>query len=416
MLTIDPIEQLSEILEALGQTLDISKSQYEAAVKSYQYVGEWLAKTGSPLVIYRPEVLPQGSFLLQTMIKPINEEDDLDVDLVCKLENILPGTMTQFILKQMVGNRLKANERLSNLLKMPDGRRCWTLQYADSAKFHMDILPSAVAAGYNKILEKTFESTILNDVDRLAIWITDKESDIYKASTTLRHWPKSNPFGYAVWFQERCAMASRSIKLMQEGTIQDFPQYQQNKMPLQRVVQILKRHRDMMWQDREDKEDKPISIIITTLAAKAYNREDNILDALINVLEKMPEHIEERWSGQHNREIKWISNPVNGQENFADKWPDNPEREKNFYAWLRQVKDDLEIVIKQRGQGVQFIGKAMEKPFGKDAASKALALYGERLRQKRESGLLHVAPQTGMVGLAGFTKIQNHLFYGKQEQ
>lgn len=42
---------------------------------------------------------------------------------------------------------------------------------------------------------------------------------------------------------------------------------------LQRIVQILKRHRDIMFNGDED---KPISIIITTLASRAYRGETNL--------------------------------------------------------------------------------------------------------------------------------------------
>lgn len=50
-------------------------------------------------------------------------------------------------------------------------------------------------------------------------------------------------------------------------SVRAVPKYQSNKTPLQRAVQILKRHRDIMFAGDED---KPVSIIITTLAAKAY--------------------------------------------------------------------------------------------------------------------------------------------------
>ena len=92
MLTKEQKQQLSDIVEELGKTLDITKEQYDAAVKSYKYVGEWLSKEDSPLATYSPEILPQGSFLLQTMIRPINEEDDLDIDIVCKLDTLFPST------------------------------------------------------------------------------------------------------------------------------------------------------------------------------------------------------------------------------------------------------------------------------------------------------------------------------------
>lgn len=162
MLTQEEKKQFSEILETLGETLDITETQYNAAVSSYGAVGEWLAKPESSLAQYKPVVRPQGSFMLGTMIKPICEEDDLDIDLVCELTGKNPQ-WTQYYLKQAVGNRLKANETYKNMLD-EEGRRCWTLMYSNSVNYHMDILPSLVCNGYNIVLEKAFSATALDKV------------------------------------------------------------------------------------------------------------------------------------------------------------------------------------------------------------------------------------------------------------
>ena len=45
--------EVIEILENLGNQLDISESQYNEAVKSYEAVGDWLSKEGSPLYPYK---------------------------------------------------------------------------------------------------------------------------------------------------------------------------------------------------------------------------------------------------------------------------------------------------------------------------------------------------------------------------
>jgi hypothetical protein len=410
MLTIEQKEQFSDILEELGKNLDITESQYNAAVKSYTYVAEWLSQQDSPLAEYSPEILPQGSFLLQTMIKPIQEEDELDIDLVCKLEKVRPG-LTQYGLKHMVGDRLKANGTLEKLLKIPDGRRCWTLQYADSAKFHLDVLPSVVVSGYRAILEKAMSAYDFSDVERLGVRITDKTSSIYKTSTNLQEWMKSNPFGYAIWFQERARTTYQQLRMLSEA-IQPVPIFQQNKLPLQRVVQILKRHRDMMFYGDEN---KPISIIITTLASMAYEKETNIIDALVNVVNRMPSFIEERWSEAHQRKIKWVPNPVNVQENFADKWVEHPQRQANFYRWMENVQRDVDNILGQRGKGIQFINESMIKPFGKDTVTKTFSNYGTNLLKKRESGALKMAAGTGTLGNIGRTTVTQHQPFGKNE-
>jgi len=409
MLTTEQKNQFSDILEELGKTLDISETQYEAAVKSYEAVGNWLAKADSTLAPYSPEILPQGSFMLGTMVKPINEKDDLDIDLVCQLKG-KNASWTQEVLKNKVGDRLKAHDTYSKMLDK-EGRRCWTLVYSDAANYHMDILPSIVDKGYRIILEKAFSDNDLKDIKKLGIRITDNQTDNYEWETNHLEWMKSNPFGFARWFFQQATLEIRKAFSLSES-IAPVPKYNKEKLPLQRVVQILKRHRDMLFNGDEH---KPISIIITTLASKAYNKETNIIEALINVVNDMPNHIEERWSEDHGIMIKWISNPMNDEENFADKWVEHPQREKNFYHWLDAVQKDLNNILGQRGKGIQFINESMTKPFGKESVNMAFSNYGEKYLKQRESGALKMATGTGMLGSSGRTTVPQHKPFGKNE-
>lgn len=407
MLTVEEKKQFSEILETLGETLDISEAQYKAAISSYSAVGEWLAKPESSLASYKPVIRPQGSFMLGTMIKPVCEDDDLDIDLVCELTGKNPQ-WTQYHLKQVVGNRLKANETYKNMLD-EEGRRCWTLLYSDSANYHMDILPSLVCNGYGIVLEKALsDSTLSTNYASLAIRITDKKQTNYYTDTVAENWMKSNPFGYGGWFYNRASVELKKSILLSES-VKPVPKYQKEKLPLQRVVQILKRHRDVMFNGDED---KPISIIITTLASEAYNRETSVIDALTNVVANMHNFIESRHDANTGKIIKWISNPVNPEENFADKWVEHPRREMNFYKWLHQVKQDVQDIIQQRG--LYNISDSMKKPFGESAVTKTFSTFGEKNFKLRESGILKMGTGTGILSSAGTVPTLSHNFHGNE--
>jgi hypothetical protein len=413
MLSYEQKQQFSEILEELGKTLDISETQFNAAVQSYNAVAKQLSKEGSIIERYKPEIRPQGSFLLGTMIKPINEEDDLDIDLVCELHG-KNDSWTQKTLKDNVGLQLKENELYGSKVKLKNGRRCWTLYYRETSddpaqRYHLDVLPSIIDSNYIKMFSESYSA--IKNIQDLALRITDKERTDYPTETNHQNWLKSNPIGYGKWFFSRADITKNEIKLLSEA-VQPVPKFNKEKLPLQRVVQILKRHRDMMFKGVED---KPISIIITTLAARAYNQETNVIDALVNVAQRMPDFIDDWYSMEHKKWIKKVSNPVNDEENFADKWVDHPQRQKNFENWLEAVQRDLNNILGQSGKGLQFINESMAKPFGKDAVTKAFSNYGENLRKQREGGSLNVAAKTGMIGTAG-TTVKNHNFYGKEEQ
>jgi|ERR1051326_189598 hypothetical protein len=408
MLTLEQTSQFSDILEEFGKALDITEAQHDAVVKSYRFVGEWLADEASQLARYKPDILPQGSFLFGTMTKPESEADDLDIDLVCRLEGKQPD-WTQFNLKAIVGNRLKSNGILEKLVVIPDGRRCWTLKHAESAQFHMDILPAIVSSGYKIILEKSLTTTASSDFSQLAIRITDKNRTDYRTSTSPEAWLVSNPFGYGIWFEQRATIAFQKSMKMSEA-VHPVPAYHRDKLPLQRVVQILKRHRDMMFNGDCD---KPVSMIITTLAAKAYEKETNIAEALGNVIRRMPSQIEDRYSPEHRRVIKWVANPVHPDENFADKWVENPQKENNFYRWMQQVSIDVTNALQQTG--LNKIRESLEKPFGEKTIIKAFGNYGEKLRSLRESGAMKMAEKTGILGMVGRAPVPQHSNFGSDE-
>lgn len=404
MLSFDQNQQLNEIFKEVGKTLDITPAEYEAAVKSYEFVGDWLSKPDSALAVYEPEIRPQGSFLLGTMTRPVHEEENLDVDLVCRLTGKL-ASWTQYDVKKIVGDRLKQHETLKRMLDI-EGRRCWTLNHHEAARFHLDVLPSIVSRGYRLLFESKMSADDLQDVEKLAIRITDKQMKNYAVSTDVSDWLKSNPFGYAVWFKLRSMLDRYKLFSLNEA-IQPIPP-QENKSLLQIIVQILKRHRDLMFNGDCD---KPISIIITTLAAKAYNRQNNLIDGLVSVVNTMENFVEQRVDAKGVR-IKWISNPVNPQENFADKWAANPLKQANFERWVARVKADLENILSKRGYELQ---SAIGEVLGKKEVNKAFANLADGALRQREGGGLKMAAGSGIIGSVGRTVISQHTNYGSSE-
>lgn len=401
--------QFSEIIDSLGESLDISESQYNAAVVSYQAVGEWLTNDDSLLKPYNPKIIPQGSLVIGTTIKPIHKDDDIDLDLVCQLSQKAPY-WAQIDLKDIVGEQLEKHKTYESLLD-EEGRRCWTLRYRENSKptekYHMDILPSITADGFSLILEKAFINLKEESSGNLAIRITDRELKNYKTETDPNNWLKSNPFGYAIWFINQATLTTEKRYQLNES-LKPMPKYQSKKLPLQRVVQILKRHRDLMFSG---KDDKPISVIITTLAGYAYRKETDILDALVNVVNSMENYIEDRFDFEKRRLVKYVANPVNDEENFADKWIDTPQKQESFYNWLAAVKRDLLHASQQRGQ--HFIMESLSKSFGDSAANETFTKIGNRNKILTEQGQNRFDAKVGLTAM-GASTIKPHTFFGNE--
>jgi Adenylyl/Guanylyl and SMODS C-terminal sensor domain len=97
-----------------------------------------------------------------------------------------------------------------------------------------------------------------------------------------------------------------------------------------------------MFKDRPD--EKPISVIISTLAAKAYGSEATISAALGAILHNMRGHIENR------NGVFWIPNPTDPKENFADRWQAHPERQAAFFQWVEGAEADFASVTSKNGR------------------------------------------------------------------
>ena len=370
-LTIGQRQQIEEILVTICEQLEVSNTQYEDAKQKYGAVAKWLIVPGTSLYQYSPNIHPQGSILLQTTVKPLGR-DEFDVDLVCKL-NISKGTSHAQV-KEMVGARLRESKDYSEMLEPKN--RCWRLNYAGA--FHMDILPAipdTVRGGTN-------------------ILIPDSE---------LKEWQESNPIGYAKWFED-CTKTARVLifENMKKASVENLPANDSLvKTPLQRVVQLLKRNRDIVFS--KDKDNAPISIIITTLAARAYRGEIDLYKTIFNVISGMPAGI------QIENGVPKVKNPTHEEENFADKWEQDASLQKTFFSWLENFKRDLAAL--PIGQGVQAVKDALAPMFGAKFMEQVFERYAQKIENQRQANRLHVSPTTGLLGAVGI-KVPKNTFYG----
>jgi len=325
-------------LRAIVREISIPQTYDDKARGRYRSIGEWLDRPESGVHGLRPKVSAQGSFALGTVIRPVGDGDAYDVDVVCELEGGDSRQLSQAELKNLVGLEIKAYAKRHQMKQAPeDGRRCWTMEYADEADFHMDILPgipgtssyvaSLVAAGYDLDGVRSYTDT--------ALGITDKKHEGYHVRGTT--WLVSNPKGYLRWFRgrQRQVLEEKRAQMNAAGravaSVEDFPNHEV-QTPLQDAIKLLKRHRDVMF---DGDAHKPISIIISTLAAQAYNGEATISETLRNILPKMQRAIEELGP------FAVIPNPSYPAENFADKWQEKPIKRENFERWVAKARQDV---------------------------------------------------------------------------
>lgn len=377
---------LNKYLQRIASNLDISETMRKDAETSYQAVGKWLGDSDE---LSEVKIMPQGSFNLGTVIKPVSDKDEYDIDLVCLLKK--DKNTDGKTIKNAVGERLKENKKYSEMLE--EGKRCWTLSYNE---FHMDILPCVP----NNI---KYEEPLFTEVK-----LTHKVAE-------GAYIPKySNPYKYHKWFEKR--MEKQTYEMREQYSkknsveIDKVPIYK-IKTPLQQAIQLLKRHRDVMYDSlsQQRKDNAPISIIITTLAAHAYDNEDNLFDALKSIINKMANYIVKDEKGYR------INNPAMENENFADKWNENPLKAKEFYGWLSKAKSDiLDNPFKE--DGLHNMTSGLEQCFGKNIVQRSLKEEGEAIKKSRENGSLYIEGLKGGLKTESSdktTRVREHNFFGK---
>jgi len=356
-----------KMLEAMVEAIQISTATMNSAEQSYVSLGDWLNREDSSLKRFSPAIYSQGSIKLGTAIKPLDEKDDFDLDSVCVLKKPTTKQLSQSDLKKLVGVEIQSYVNAKNFNKeATEGKRSWTIEYADSSQFHMDILPAIPNKHqFVKMLEARNVYDKNNPYVKYAIAITDNTT--YNYNYIDDNWLTSNPKGYYKWFLQRSVMkkynGSNSLRVLMDS-VEKLPANKTSSI-LQKVIMLFKRHRDIMFKD--DKDNQPISIIITTLTAHAYDGENNMKDAIVNILSTITTFI------QNTNAIYRVENPVNPFENFADKWENEPIKQLNFMSWLKQLKIDIEYII----NGSYSNRKQMlENAFGKAPVNKAFSVDG----------------------------------------
>jgi SMODS domain-containing protein len=382
--------QLTALIESVCQGLEISQSQNQLARRRYEAVGDWLARADDPLLA-SIAVRLQGSVAIGTTVKPIGA-NEYDVDLVAYVPD-LDIAISPASLKKSIGDRLRGNGTYAGLLEeMP---RCWRLNYAN--EFHLDITPS-----------------ISNpSCDMGGELVPDK---------TLKTWKASNPQGYRAKFDRRAALLPRIRRVLgkafdsarADADIEPYPQDRGLKGILRRIVQIGKRHRDIYFID-EDPTLAPLSIIITTLASRAYEycvtnfEYDDELQLVCDVFRKMPDMLQidvvNGWS------VWLLWNMTTKGENFCEKWNKDPRRAAAFFTWHAKALRDLEALA--AAEGLDQVRRLLGGIFGSAPATKAMDALTEGMNGARAKSNLSVT-RSGLIAgaIAGSTPVRANTFFG----
>lgn len=381
-----------ELIEKIAHILDITPDMYNHSESVVQGIAAYLKNINPNIKIYK-----QGSFKIGTVVRPYKKdrESDFDVDLVIEFSNEKKSVNPRYIKISL--RKYLEGQNYEQFLD-EEGRRCWTLNYPHkyddkTISFHIDLLPCVRESEGTK---RNIKPDIYINSAIAITHITDKRTNPY-----TYEWMPSNPLGYAKWFDDINYSKYAGIKGIDRqrvfennrdlfGSLDKVDEVY-TRSPLQRVIQILKRHKDVMYANTDCEQYKPISIIITTLVGRIVE-ENNIVEndtyELLNIVLKGLEYyaslqtqgITSDFAEEYKTKkliqkrivegkAKWfIKNPANSGENLANKWCQNPSYSSEFFKWVKQVQNDLADILEGGFKPDEIISK-LKFCLGEDVAN-----------------------------------------------
>lgn len=353
-------ERQTDILGII-ENLDISPTMYKNADEKYHALAAFLEECGIEADIY-----PQGSFALGTVVRPSAKDPDAayDLDFICQVhqtrDQVAPNE-----LRKTVQTVLEGSEQYSDKLIVYD--ECFTIEFADIGEisFTIDIVPAVEESTPRKqeLMQKSDRPDLLDTAIAIPRRNEDQNYD----------WMTNNPRGFRTWFEEinhpflEFDRVNRRKKIFEANnqvfaSVDDIPEGIE-RSAMQRVIQILKYHRDVYYLNlpREDRDDlKPISAIINTLVAeisKDANPTSSVFELLGYVLSELNIYAKreslnndlfsQRYGirsaiSKNENTGEWvIQNPADPEDNLANKWNENNLIPKFFFRWITACTTDL---------------------------------------------------------------------------
>lgn len=356
------------VLSMVGE-FSLTATQYEDIEKRYETIGR-IFDDPTDARLRGTTFFTQGSFLSRTVIKPPSG-GEIDVDAIVWTPNA--SRMTASELYDAVFAELGAAVQTDRGVEKKN--RCSRVLYADeSPTFHLDVTPAI----------NVFGNEGVDGVGRLFV------PDCKAIEAGEEGWKPSAPKAFAEWLDKRSKQrillreTHDSVALGKaEARVEPLPSKQQLDQfdPLRACIKLLKFHRERFFASRSDKDMRPISVLLTTLAAKAYERiaqqsfghRLTAIEAIIAIIDELPNGFDQvPPQGKYQ-----LANPVFQTENFAERWNDPGDgykRVRAFKVWHEQIAIDIRLGQKAFDSKDAFVTEAAAA-FGARGAKTMLERY-----------------------------------------
>lgn len=394
-----------DLAEAIAGQNEPTQTQLNALESSYQSTGDFLSECPEFSGIL-DGIHGHGSRQIGTTVRPVDESrDGFDIDLIARLNrNAMQkygGENGPALLLRDLHNAL-SRYATSHNLELLRWDRCVTLKYAGG--MFADIAP------------------VIDD-PLLGVRYGDTHGRI--PDRALKNYSATNPRGYAKSFNDAAIITPNFGQLIVSFAEDSLKRAEVAPLPeaqkifgrlLSRLVQLLKLHRNVSFNDgRTNPDYAPSSVFITTLAAIAYEQKapefhESPFDLLLDIVETMPNCFH-RVTTSYELEEWTLLNPSAPGDNLASGM-NTIAMQAAFRGWHKKLVLDLRAILKtiEDQSGLDVLLIQIEAAFGPRAAKAVRAEEAKQIGTQRKFNKVAVFGSAAIAGVS--MPVRAHTFYG----
>ncbi len=325
-------------IEEIAMEYALPQSKYKLATERYEAVAKLLIYNGIDCKIY-----PQGSFSYGAITRPYKDGKDVNFDLDLIVEFPNSDEIYPMDIMKQIAKILESSPIYKGNYKMHENG--FIINYSND--FSMDIIPAK---------EEDLKTKELIRTHSLQPLYANYSIKLPKFNSQRYSFIKNNPKGFKKWFDSinmnsvnKDYVSNYKRQLFNESlsnsfyTVDEIPD-DYVVTPLQKVIILLKRNRDVYYSRRKVG-TKPLSGMLCLLACKAVENKpylsfDETLVTVLDYIIGLENNNNEE--SLHLEKGKWIlENPTNCYDNLADNWENSTSDGKEFFLFIRKVRKDL---------------------------------------------------------------------------
>jgi len=380
---------LDVLLAEVAVRVQLTPTEYFAAVNHYKVMGEWIDRSGSPLHGRVEEFYGQGGFSTGSTVSSHDDKSDFDLDAIAQISwprSTDPEAALATLHEAIVG---EPGSRYHE--KAERKTRCTQIQYDG---MHLDVTPSILLGEF---LPKT--SFIFHS----------KPSDPTVAKRALL----ANPFGLAGWFNARTVFDEafgrffegrsldydrRRLTLMRADATpvpMQLPIYRKSRQVV--CLQLIKRWRNIVYDRRHNGLRLPPSVLLTYYVGLHAGASRSLTDELIYQVDCIIAKLAAAAASANG--LVDECNPTCEGDRLTDRWPGDHRNQQIFIDELREFSIDLKRL--KVGVSITEMRSILERLFGEKPAGDSVATFTKRYADDNAAGNGLYLPATGGVPALG---------------